>query len=165
MAWSAWSCRLFGGVILSAAVFQAERSACPEQSRRDLRPGRSRSNSATTTRIIPYQRQLPYPVSRRGEDGVAQRWNKRRHPGLSHPRGRCDAFDDVNIDLPRRVVHSRDLVVVEIRLVDRAIRRGDLAGAGDAGAEHSGAFELLANHLFVTQNCLDLRSPFSAPTT
>ena len=44
-----------------------------------------------------------------------------------------------------RAIHARDPVVAEIPLIDDAIGRSDFAEQREAGAEHGGAFELVAN--------------------
>src|SRR5579862_2063012 len=91
------------------------------------------------------QRQFPYPLSRCGKDRIAQCRSKWRDTGLTHSRRGRIATYDLNSHMPRRPVHTRQLKVVEITLIDRSIRGGNLPEECQTRAENRGALELVSN--------------------
>ena len=62
--------------------------------------------------------------------------------GLAHASGRGLILHDVHVSLTRRLGETGNLVVIEVRLFDRAILGRDFAVAGDAGTIYRRAFKL-----------------------
>ena len=73
------------------------------------------------------QRDLAHTLAGRREYRIAQRRHKRRNPGLSDPRRRSVAVDQVDVGALRCLGHAGNRVIVKIRLIDRAVGRRDFA--------------------------------------
>ena len=82
----------------------------------------------------------------RGEDGVAERRCRRRGAGLADAARLLRVADLVNVDL-RRLADAHRTVVVEVALVDRAARQGDLIVHRRAETEDEAAFDLRDNRV------------------
>jgi hypothetical protein len=65
---------------------------------------------------------VAFPLPQKRHCTTRREW---RDTGLTDSGGRGIAVHDVHIDLSRRGVHARQLILMEVALVDRAVRRGD----------------------------------------
>src|SRR5713101_5068429 len=94
-------------------------------------------------------RQIPYPLARRSENGVAERRHKRRHAWLAHASRRSIAIDHIYVRLIGNLINSSYRIILKIRLVDCAPRRRNLAASHNTCAEHRGALELSAGCFWI----------------
>src|ERR1700754_4957341 len=70
--------------------------------------------------LLGVDRQFAQPYARGGEDGVGHCRNDGRRSRLAHSAWRLRAADDMHLDR-RRLVHAKDLVGVEIALLDTSV--------------------------------------------
>src|ERR1700723_432702 len=89
--------------------------------------------------------QIPHSLAGCSENGVAERGDKRRYPGLTDARRWSVAIDDVDVRLSWHLIDSSYRIILKVRLVDCALRSRNLAASHDAGAEHCSALELGAS--------------------
>src|ERR1700687_1299010 len=95
------------------------------------------------------ERKLAHSFAGRRKNGVTQRRHKRRNAGLPYTSRRSVAIDQVDIRAARSLRHAGNWVIVEIRLIDRAVGRRNLAGARQTGAEDRRALELGAGEFWI----------------
>src|SRR5262245_30482401 len=81
-------------------------------------------------------------MSRRREDGIADRRRHRRKRRLAHSRWSEVALDEMHIDL-RRGRHSQHRIAIEIRLGDAPVLDGELQAHRGAEAIDHAAFHLI----------------------
>src|SRR5450755_492336 len=84
-------------------------------------------------------RQLADPLAGGSEDRVAQRRCNRRHTGFTHTTERHAEIGGKQMDanVARSDVHTGDLIVVEIALLDPACLEGDFGEIKTVGAKNS----------------------------
>src|SRR4029077_12363339 len=76
------------------------------------------------------------------KDGVADGGGGRRNSGFAAASGRLGAGHDVHVDGGRGIAQAEDFVVVEVTLVDAAVRDGDFTLESLRQAEVHGALHL-----------------------
>src|SRR5580704_13640624 len=94
------------------------------------------------TRLGFRKRQFANPLSVGREDCIADRGRKRRHTRLAHSRRRGVTIYNVDAGLVGSFVHSSHGIVIEIRLLNDSIFRGNRPAAHNAGSEHRRTLEL-----------------------
>src|SRR5436190_10802736 len=88
------------------------------------------------------QREFADALSGSRKDRITEGGDHRRHAGLAAACRKFTAVDKVHVDLKRGVRHSRNLEVVEVALLDAAVRRGNLSCTGQADRHHRSTFHL-----------------------
>jgi hypothetical protein len=87
-------------------------------------------------------REFPDPLAGSCEDRIAKRGSDDGDSRFSYSCRRSGAVNYVNVRLKRRVRDAGDPIIMEIRLLNDAVTRGDLAAQRDARSEHSRALQL-----------------------
>src|SRR2546429_2511423 len=75
---------------------------------------------------VALERQLAYPLARRGEDRVRQRWCRNCRARLADPAGCLNVPHQMHFDR-RALIHPQHANVVEVGLLHPAVLQGYLA--------------------------------------